>query len=185
MVAAVRQDHDVDDDHDQHLECQRDTEDLGGQVDLVVTEHGDHRDTDQGEHPPGDIRAAEHRDHRGGVDAHERADPELDGGVGQPGNRGGGHPGGRPQAMPDVGVEGAAVGDLAGHRRQRHGEQQHRDGDRAKVPAAPVPLPRPIASGAPPAITPSGAAAATTISVIAGTPRLPRSRGASSTRTAC
>ena len=126
--AALGQDGGGEQGQDAGFGDEQGAEDLGAAVDGAVAEEPDGGDADPGPGPPGQVNSGEVLGGGGGEVAERAVQADLDGVVGEHGQRGGAEPCGLAEPAGDVGVEGASVADVLAHR----GEGDREDGqDRA------------------------------------------------------
>jgi hypothetical protein len=128
-AGRVGQRHGVVDGDRRALQHEQHGEHGGVEVDAQHAEHGDHRHGAERPHPPPrvDAELAGHEVAEDG--AEEPVEADLDGVVGDEGDKGAGDPGGAAQAVGDVRVERAGVGDVPAHRRVPHHEDGQDDGE--------------------------------------------------------
>ena len=175
VVPALNDDDQIQDRHDRDLGAQQHRQHAAGQLDVAVAEEGGDRERHRREHPPRQRRAAEQFDDAGAGRTEQAVDARLDRQVADDRDEGDTDTGRKAQRLADIGEERARLLDVRRHRGESHREEQqdHRGDDerrreiRRRCPEA-------IPSGTTPPITPSGAAAATTMNTMAATPRLPR-----------
>ena len=113
---------------DPDLEGEQDPEHLGPDVDVAVAEQPDDGHEQEGPHPPRQVGTAVLGGQALGRGAGQPVDRRLDGGVGEQRQPGGADADRRPEALADVGVEGARVDDVPAHRRVPDAEEQEDDG---------------------------------------------------------
>ncbi|EFO98456.1 hypothetical protein CRE_10789 [Caenorhabditis remanei] len=125
---------DVEHDHDEELEGDEHAEHLRREVDAIHAEHADDHDAEQDPQPPwrreSELRLEEHRE----LEAEETVDADLHRVVRDERDERGADADGAAEALRDVGVEGARVGDVAAHGgvADREHREDHRDHDEAE-----------------------------------------------------
>ena len=116
----------IEDREDDHLAGHQDAQDDRREIDRAVAQHGDERDAERGVERPGQVQAGL-SEHEIGEVAEEGGEPEGEGEVGGERHIGRADARCRPEALGDVGVEGAGVDDASAHRRVADGKAEQGD----------------------------------------------------------
>ena len=123
-LAAGGEHAEVDREHREDLEHQHHAEHRGGEVDAAMREHAHHGDHQRGDQPPRQLDPGPQGEQVPGLHAEIAGHRHGQQHVAEQGDRRGAQARPPPEALVDVGVEGAGVGDVRGHPGEADGEEQ-------------------------------------------------------------